>query len=306
MKKPKPEAWRLSVPVARLNVEALETQILALVPEEDAPTLSSLCPDDDNAPDDWVTHAYFQKDLKPEVFRHLPPHSYGPVYPEDWVTVSQAGLQPIKAGRFYVYTQATAETAPNGGITLRIEAGQAFGTGQHATTAGCLATIDLLAKSRKFKNILDLGTGTGLLGFAAQKMWKARVIASDIDALSIEVAKENAALNDVPQGTAAHKIELVTADGFRHPRLKARAPYDLILANILARPLIDLSGEIVRALAPGGTLVLAGLLTSQEAAVRAAYTSKGLKFVRRVLGGPVSDLNTGLGHWPALTLTKPI
>ncbi len=298
--KPKPEAWRLSISVSRADVDAVESQILALVPEDDAPSLVAHCPDDDNAPNDWVIDAYFTMPLPKPALKNLPQHSYAPVYPQDWVTVSQAGLQPIKAGRFYVYTQSTADTAPGGGINLRIEAGQAFGTGQHATTTGCLLTLDLLAKKQRFRNVLDLGTGTGILGFAAQRVWKARVIASDIDAPSIDVASENAALNGVPQGTSAHKIELVAANGFRHPRLKARAPYDLILANILARPLIDLSEEIVRALAPGGTVVLAGLLAHQEAAVRAAYVSRGLKFVRRVMGGA-----TPYGHWPTLTLFKP-
>lgn len=299
-KKTIPEAWQLSIPVARTDVAALEARILALVPEEQAPSLVAHCPDDDNKPNDWVIDAYFTSPLPKSAFRNLPPHSYAPVYPQDWVTMSQAGLQPIQAGRFYVYTSATAHTVPNGGIPLRIEAGQAFGTGQHATTTGCLRTLDMLAKNRRFKNVLDLGTGTGILGFAAQRVWKARVIASDIDAPSIDVAKENAVLNDIPQGTSAHKIELIAADGFRHPRLAARAPYDLILANILARPLIDLSSQIVRVLAPGGTLVLAGLLHHQEAAVRAAYVSKGLRFVRRVMGGATSH-----GHWPTLTLTKP-
>ncbi len=296
----KPEAWRLSIFTHRSTVDEIEAMVLALVPEVDAPSLVSHCPDDDNAPNDWVIHAYFTAPLKKAARTHLPAHTYAPVYPQDWVTVSQAGLQPIKAGRFYVYTEATADTAPNGGIALRIEAGQAFGTGQHATTTGCLMTLEILAKQKKFRNVLDLGTGTGILGFAAQRVWKARVIASDIDAPSIIVAKENAVLNTIPQGTFAHRIDLVAADGFRHTRLKRRAPYDLILANILARPLIDLSGDIVRALAPGGTLVLAGLLAHQEAGVRAAYVSKGLKFVRRVQGGTTSH-----GHWPTLTLVKP-
>lgn len=295
-----PEAWRLSLPVARQHVDALEAQVLALVPEDAAPSLVAHCPDDDNAPNDWILDAYFTSPLPKSVRKNLPTHSYAPVYPQDWVTVSQARLQPIRAGRFYVYTQSTADTAPGGGINLRIEAGQAFGTGQHATTTGCLLTLDQLAKRQKFRNVLDLGTGTGILGFAAQRVWKARVIASDIDAPSIDVARENAALNGVPTGTAAHQIELIAADGLRHPRLKSRAPYDLILANILARPLIDLSGDIVRALAPGGTLVLAGLLAHQEAAVRAAYVARGLVFVRRVMGGATSH-----GHWPTLTLLKP-
>jgi ribosomal protein L11 methyltransferase len=295
-----PEAYCVTIHTHRVNIFDIEEAILAVTPDDNQPTIAMDCPDDDNAPDAWVIKAYFQQPLSAGLRQQLPEHSYDPVYPQDWITLSQSGLPAIKAGRFHVYTTATASGIPKGRLSFRIEAGQAFGTGTHATTTGCLLTLDKLAKQQKFHNVLDLGTGTGILGFAAARVWNAKVIGTDIDAVSIVVARENAVANALPQGMAKGSIELRTAAGLAHGRLKSRAPYDLVIANILAKPLIQMSADISRVVAPGGTLVLAGLLKSQEHAVLAAYRARGLRFVRRVQSAVQSQ-----GLWPTLTLTKP-
>src|SRR5262249_29333585 len=149
-----------------------------------------------------------------------------------------------------------------------IEASRAFGTGHHETTAGCLWAIDRLAsEGRRFARILDLGTGTGLLAFASSRAWRrAHIIASDVDPVSIEVAAANAAINGIPLGRRPGQVELRVAAGLADRRV-AGTPYGLILANILAVPLIELAPAIARALVPGGTVVLAGLLTTQAANV---------------------------------------
>src|SRR5439155_4211681 len=185
---------------------------------------------------------------------------------------------------------------PGYAITLEIDAGRAFGTGHHETTTGCLLAIDSLKRrGARFANILDLGTGTGLLAFAAHRLWPAaRVMASDIDPVAIHVAEENARANAVPSGRAPGQIELIVAPGLRHRRLRARAPFDLILANILAGPLIELAPSLAAALATGGTLILAGLLDHQAEGLTAAYRRRGLMLQHSILRG----------DWPTLLLRK--
>jgi SAM-dependent methyltransferase len=165
---------------------------------------------------------------------------------------------------------------PPDAIALEIDAGRAFGTGQHETTSGCLVALSRLkGAGLSFGNIADIGTGTGLLAFAALRLWPlAEVIASDIDPVSIEVSAENAAINRVPIGRARGEVELVVAPGLDHPRLKARAPYDLLIANILAAPLIELAPALSGAIEPGGRLILAGLLQTQAEAVLAPTAAR--------------------------------
>jgi ribosomal protein L11 methyltransferase len=294
MTKPEPECWQLSIPCTRANYAAIEARVENLITLDNEPTIVTHCPDDDNAPDVWVLDAYFPAPISPEFRAKLPKHSFVPVYPQNWVTLSQQGVQPIDAGRFYIHTEATAHTAPKGKICMRIEAGQAFGTGQHATTTGCLLAIDALAKHRTFKNALDIGTGTGILGFAAAKVWRAQVLGTDIDPLSIEVSTENAAVNRIPIQRIPGGMQLHTATGVNHAEIKSRAPYDLIIANILAMPLITLAAGISPLLAPGGILILAGLLSHQEVGVRHAYTARGLRFLKR----------HQRGDWPTLVLQR--
>ena len=213
---------------------------------------------------------------------------------EDWTTLSQAGLEPVNAGRFYVSTRAHAKRRKPGQTGLVIEAGLAFGTGQHATTSGCLVALDRLARSRRFDTILDLGTGTGVLALAAHRTWRyARVVATDIDPIAITVARANARVNAVPLGLARGCLEFFAADGMHDGRLSARAPYDLICANILAAPLIALAGDIGTALAPRGVVILAGLLDTQVREVTAAYAARGLR-----------KLMTSGGEWPTLVMRR--
>ena len=206
-----------------------------------------------------------------------------PLPDQDWIKLSQEGLPPVRAGRFFVYGAHDAGTVPHGVIPIRIEAGLAFGTGHHETTALCLSVLSELARKRAFRNVLDLGTGTGLLAIGAAKLWKTKVIASDIDPIAIEVTVENARGNGV-----ANLVRGVVADGITHPALAARRPYDLIVANILAGPLTHLAPGIVTALAPGGMLVLSGLLHNQEKMILSFYHR--LRFVKGWRDGPWSAL----------------
>ena len=209
---------------------------------------------------------------------------------QDWIKLSQEGLPPVRAGRFFVYGAHDKGRVPPGVIPMRIEAGLAFGTGHHETTALCLGVLSDLAKSRRFANVADIGCGTGLLAIGAAKLWKRRVIASDIDPVAVMVARENAIANDV-----GPLIRAVTADGLVNPELAQHAPYDLILANILAGPLTFLAPQIAPALAPGAMLVLSGLLRWQENLVASFYRPHGLvlRHIRRD------------GPWSALVLESP-
>ncbi len=164
-----------------------------------------------------------------------------PLPDQDWIKLSQEGLPPVRAGRFFVYGAHDAGEVPHGVIPMRIEAGMAFGTGHHETTTLCLSAMSELAKRRRFLNVLDLGCGTGLLAIGAAKLWRRRVIASDIDHIAVEVTRENARANG-----EAPLVCAVTADGLTSPALAASAPYDLIVANILAGPLTLLAPQIAR------------------------------------------------------------
>jgi ribosomal protein L11 methyltransferase len=208
----------------------------------------------------------------------------------DWIKLSQEGLPPVRAGRFFIYGAHDGGEVPRGTIPIRIEAGLAFGTGHHETTALCLAALSDLAKRRRYTNVLDLGCGTGLLAIGAAKLWRRRVIASDVDPIAVEVTRANARAN----GEAA-LVHANVADGLASPPLATRAPYDLILANILAEPLTRLAPDIARALAPSGTLVLSGLLRWQENLVLSFYRPHGLvlRHIRRD------------GPWSALVLERP-
>src|SRR5882762_5549674 len=205
------------------------------------------------------------------------------------IVLSQEGLPPVRAGRFFVYGAHDAERVPQGVIPIRIEAGLAFGTGHHETTALCLKAVSVAARRKRPRSVLDLGCGSGVLAIAAAKLWRLPVIATDIDPIAVEVARENCRSNDV-----APLVRAAVAEGFEHPAIRARAPYELILANILASPLARLAPALSAALARGGTAVLSGLLRSQESQVLSYYRTQGLVF-RQALRE---------GQWSALVLQR--
>ena len=193
----------------------------------------------------------------------------------DWLAMALSGLPPVRAGRFFVYGMHDRGRTPPNAVNLRIEAGAAFGTGHHGTTVGCLLAYDRLLEARRFERVLDVGCGTGVLAIAAAKCGAARVAGTDIDPVSVRISRENARVNRV-------RARFVRAAGLAHPAVRAAAPYDLVFANILARPLVALSQPIRRALKPGGTVILSGLLRTQERFVRAAYLARGFRLIHRI------------------------
>lgn len=195
----------------------------------------------------------------------------------DWVTLSLEGLPPVEAGRFIVAgSHALTQSAP-GKTDILIEAGPAFGTGHHGTTLGCLLGFEHVLRSGVPKTVLDVGTGSGVLAIAAIKSGAARAIGTEIDRQSVLVANENARKNDV-----GNRFRTYHTRGAGNQLIRSAAPYDLIFANILARPLIGLAPEITSMLGSGGHVILSGLLTRQEPLVRAAYTGRGLDLVKRI------------------------
>jgi ribosomal protein L11 methyltransferase len=292
-------SWRATLPCTRVQAEALPDSHELLPLGDSQPVLVADEPDPAR-PNEWLLHAYFDHEPSAEVLAALARLGCGPATIEqlgedDWIGMSQSGLQPIRAGRFFVHTPTHRGSAPPRSIAFEIDASLAFGTGQHATTAGCLEALDRLGREDQgFANIADIGTGTGLLAFAALALWpQARCIATDIDAVAIDVARDNAAINGVTLGHGRGELLLAVADGMDSPLLAARAPFDLIIANILAGPLIELAPDFAGALAPGGTIVLAGLLDTQAESVIGAYTEQGLVLRQRASG-----------EWPVLLLDK--
>jgi ribosomal protein L11 methyltransferase len=198
-----------------------------------------------------------------------------PLGDADWLAMALSGLPPVRAGRFFIYGVHDRGAVPVNAVGLRIEAGAAFGTGHHGTTTGCLIAFDRLLKKRRFKKVLDVGTGTGVLAIAARKCGAEVAVGTDIDPISVRIAAENAQINHA-------SARMVHANGLHHPAVRGEAPYDLVFANILARPLISLSSSIRDALKPGGIAILSGLLRSQERLVLGAYLSRGYRLVFRV------------------------
>jgi ribosomal protein L11 methyltransferase len=209
----------------------------------------------------------------------------------DWVAQVRAELTPVAAGRFIVHGSHDRDRVPAHRIGLEIEAAQAFGTGHHATTQGCLAALDRLARAGfRARRVADIGGGTGVLAMAAVLLWPAHAVAGDIDPVATATARANVAVN----GLAA-RVTCVTAPGFRHPRLRRGAPYDLILANILAGPLRRLAPEFAAHQAPGGIAVLSGILARQARSVAAVYRAWGYV----ALSAPPT------GDWSTLVLRRP-
>jgi len=207
----------------------------------------------------------------------------------NWVLESRKGLPPLIAGPFFIHGEHDRNKRPKKGIALEIDAGMAFGTGRHETTMGCIKALLRLKKTHKFKRILDVGTGTGILAFAAWHLFAQPVIAGDNDKDAVRVAKENAGIN----GLKKH-VRIVSSDGYKAKSIRDRAPYDLITANILANPLIALAPALARNLARNGRAVLSGLMNDQAKDVLAAHRAVGLEL----------DFRLRLGQWSVLVLKK--
>lgn len=297
-------SWKVTLPCTRQEAEDLHDEDEWLTSLDPVP---SIVTDEMEAFNDskWRIEAYFpEKPSKAAVdliqsrlpsavnakaiIKKLPD--------EDWVLMSQRDLKAVHAGRFYIHTSANKGEVPDGAIPLHIEASLAFGTGGHETTSGCLAMLDRLKKhGKRFKLVADIGTGTGLLAFAACHLWpRAYVTASDIDPVSIDVTRANSILNGFPIGMGQGQITLCTASGTDHPIIQKRSPYDLVIANILAGPLIELAPSLAEIVKEGGAIILAGLLNTQAAAVTTAYRKLGFRL----------QIRTDNGDWPCLLLIK--
>lgn len=248
----------------------------------------------EDRPDEWVLEAWYprkpgkvQKAALTGLFAGgAPAIAIEKLPPADWVSLSQQHAPPIRAGSFHVHTPDYP--ADPHAIDFIIPASQAFGTGQHRTTAGCLEMLDAMQqRAVPARKIADIGTGTGLLGFAALALWpRAEITLTDIDPVCTGVVKENAAVNGVPMGAGRGAAVMIVADGMDDPLLQVRGPYDLLIANILAGPLVSLAPDFARAVTPGGSLLLAGLLAGeQEETVKRAMRRAGFRMTARLQRG---------------------
>lgn len=291
------ESWKLS---AYASKPVIQAALLAHeeIDDWDPEVVISGHEISEDRPDEWVLEAWYpsepdaaQKLVISNLFGNVTPIFEVEKLPdEDWLTLSQQGVDPIRAGRFYVHTpdHPPVEDA----INFAIPASQAFGTGQHETTAGCLAMLDIMKRTGLVaRNIADIGTGTGLLVFAAIHLWKgAFATASDIDDVCAGVVADNTTLNKVTMGADRGELTMVIADGMEDELLQARGPYDLLIANILAGPLVELAPDFAASITPGGSVLLAGLLETQEARVRSAYSRAGFRLAQRMVNGDWSIL----------------
>jgi len=218
----------------------------------------------------------------------LGPLSIEALAPEDWVTVSQGKRGPVQAGRFFVHGSHDRARAPRHRFVIEIDAGQAFGTAHHATTRGCLLALDDLLKRRRFRSIVDIGTGTGVLAIAAANALKRQVLASDSDAVAAAIAGANARDN-----CAGPQVRVVQAIGFAHPRLWT-VKADLILANLLERAHFDLAPAYAKHVVPGGAAVLSGLTETQARSIEARTRAYGFVLEKRII----------LDGWSTLVITR--
>ncbi|MEP2102901.1 MAG: 50S ribosomal protein L11 methyltransferase [Parasphingorhabdus sp.] len=300
------DTWKVTLPCTREEADSLAEDNLFLSSTDSVPTIVTREADPET-PDDWLIEVYCDAKLDAAFLKSIselsPSAKLSGTKPtiekledEDWVTMSQQGLEPLRAGRFYVHTSNSQPLDDKAVQNICIDAGQAFGTGHHETTMGCLESLDRLKRlGQHYDNIIDVGTGTGLLAFAARHLWpSAKILASDIDPIAVQVSAENAAANAIAIGDAQRAIRLETSNGLDDPAIGQRAPYDLIIANILAGPLIALAPQIAAAAASNTVLILAGLLKAQRQDVLHAYIREGFR----------PHHSRVENEWPCLTLVK--
>ena len=235
----------------------------------------------------WIVEVFFADEPDQDFVRELVTNAIGPeaaaelvfsrVAQQDWVASSLEGLKPVRAGRFLVHGSHSRGCAKANEIGLEIEAALAFGTGHHGTTRGCLLMLDKILGQRRPRQVLDVGTGTGVLAIAAARALRRPVAAGDIDPISVAATASNARLNG-----AAPWVRPVVARGVLHPALQAGAPYDLVFANILARPLRQMAPAICKLIDVGGELVLSGLLSPDVPGVLTAYAAQGFQLAERI------------------------
>jgi ribosomal protein L11 methyltransferase len=267
--------------IAAIIVETFDPATTAAAAFEKTPDASG----SNNAP--WIVEAYFGSPPDEAKVRTLVgivagdaaarAASFGRVDERDWVVASLEGLKPVRAGRFIVHGAHGRDAIIANDIAIEIEAALAFGTGHHGSTRGCLFMLDLVARKRRPRAILDLGTGSGVLAIAAAKLFKCKIHAGDIDSICVKAAGANAKRNRVTSF-----VRPVRAEGVAHPVLRAGGPYDLVLANILARPLRDLAPQIARLTSSPADIVLSGLIGRDVAGVAAAYGVQGIALARRI------------------------
>ena len=255
----------------------------------------------DNGSGHWCIEAYFTEPPDPVILTRILQDELGPdatlpgplvqeLADRNWVAMAQRGLAPVSAGRFCVHGSHDRARVAGSPFPIEIDAGEAFGTAHHGTTQGCLLALDRLLKRRRFRNVADIGTGSGVLAIATAKALRtSKIVASDIDPVAIRVTQENIRKNGVRAN-----VDALCGSGFRHPHLRRKASFDLIFANILAGPLKALAGDISRALAPGGQAILSGLMNEQARMVENHYRSHELRFERRIR----------IDGWTTLILSK--
>lgn len=277
-----------STPLPKSAAEAL-SDLLGLADQPEALSVSSV--EVDEALGLWQVEAHYEEEPDPDVLAALGIEpdlmAIEPLPDVDWVARSLEALPPVRAGRFTVHGSHDRERIPPGGVAIEIDASTAFGTGHHATTRACLMAIDGYLKRRRPRSVLDVGCGTGILGIAVALGARSGVVGTDIDVEAVRVAGANARRNLVPSLVKPKPA---------HPLRLPSGKYDLVLANILAGPLVTMSGRLSAKLAAGGELVVSGLLRDQERAVRGAYLARGLVDLARIR----------LGEWSTLIFRKPL
>lgn len=281
-----PVCWKARAILPKREAQTLSDQLEELEP---APVVSAFELGERGL---WEVEAFFvnepdEADLQQ---RFGVPMRVIPIEDENWVARALEGLPPVQTQRFYIYGEHSAQTVPANAIGLKIEASYAFGTGHHGTTKGCLLAYERLAKRRTFRNALDLGCGTGILGMAFARHTHKPVVATDIDQLATAKTIENAKLN-----RANAFMRVATANGFKTPLIAEHTPYDLIFANILAGPLMKLMPGIKANLAKGGNAILSGLLDEQANAICNMARTQNLRVLKR----------SALEGWITLTLERP-